>query len=224
VTPGGVDDRRRPVARGHRGLLLDYGGVLTTPVTASFASFEQQAGIPAGRVVALLVAASRSDDGGLIGALERGELAVDRFEAALAELLTSDGHRVPAGPLLAGLFATLRPDGPLWDLAVRARAAGHRTGVLSNSWGTGLYDHERLAAAFDVVVISGEVGLRKPDPAIYRLAADRLDLPPTDVVFVDDLEHNVDVARRVGMAGVLHTGDGAVTAATVAALHGLAWP
>jgi putative hydrolase of the HAD superfamily len=89
------------------------------------------------------------------------------------------------------------------DIVRAARAAGIRTGLLSNSWGLD-YERDGWEALFDAVVISGEVGLRKPDPAIYALAAQRLDLPPEQIVFVDDLRPNVRAAVSAGMVGVQH--------------------
>jgi epoxide hydrolase-like predicted phosphatase len=89
--------------------------------------------------------------------------------------------------------------------AVRAaRDAGIRTGLLSNSWGAGRYDAAMLERHFDAAVISGKVGLRKPDPAIYALAAQELGLPPARIVFVDDLPGNLKPARALGMATVRH--------------------
>ena len=79
-----------------------------------------------------------------------------------------------------------------------ARRAGVRTAMLSNSWGEDRYDRALLAELFDAWVISGEVGLRKPDPAIYELAAERLGLPPAACVFVDDLPGNLKPARALG--------------------------
>jgi epoxide hydrolase-like predicted phosphatase len=58
---------------------------------------------------------------------------------------------------------------------------------------------------FDDIVISGEVGLRKPEPEIFHLAADRIGLRPEECVFIDDLELNVDGARALGMTGIHHT-------------------
>ena len=85
----------------------------------------------------------------------------------------------------------------------RARAAGLQTALLSNSWAN---DYPpALAELFDVMVISGEVGLRKPDPEIYRLTVARLGVEPGECVFVDDLSPNVRGAAAVGMVGVLHT-------------------
>lgn len=199
-----------------RGLLLDYGGVLTPPVRGTFRAFEAAHGIPDGHVLELLVAASRSADGGLIGALERGELELSVFEREVADRLTAAGYPVVVDRLLADLFGQLYPAGRLWDVARRARAAGVRTGLLSNSWGTSFYPQQRLAEHFDVQVISGQVGLRKPDPAIYHLACERLELAPADCVFVDDLPRNVEVARSLGMTAVWHDGDDLAAAQAVA--------
>jgi putative hydrolase of the HAD superfamily len=206
------------------GLLLDFGGVLTTSVTASFAAFERGVGLPEGIVVALLLDASQDADGGLVGRFERGEITPRAFEDELRSRLQRQGHRTPAGSLLTGLFAGLRPDEQVWTLARRVRAAERPTGLLSNSWGRAIYPWERLRAHFDVLVVSGEVGLRKPDPAIYELAAARLALPPQRIVFVDDLERNVEAARACGMVGIVHQQDAAATTAHVLAALGLADP
>jgi epoxide hydrolase-like predicted phosphatase len=85
------------------------------------------------------------------------------------------------------------------------RLAGVRTALCSNSWGTDGYPRDDFGELFDVVVISGEVGLRKPDPAIYQLTAERLGLPPGECVFVDDLAANVRGAAASGMCGIHHT-------------------
>jgi epoxide hydrolase-like predicted phosphatase len=205
-----------------RGLLLDYGGVLTTSVSASFLDWERAQGVEPGRILKLLVGAYDDADGGIIGALERGELTVDDFDARMAQLLVDSGHSVPEGSVLAGLFAGMRPAGDLWDVAARARSAGVRTGLLSNSWGTELYPWERLHETFDTLVISGEVGLRKPDPAIFELAAERLGLEPAQCAFVDDLDRNVRAAADLGMHAVHHTGDVEETRRRLQGLLGLA--
>jgi epoxide hydrolase-like predicted phosphatase len=85
----------------------------------------------------------------------------------------------------------------------RVRNAGYKTGLLSNSWGLD-YPRDDWAELFDVTVISGEVGMRKPDPGIYQLCAEQLGLPPASCVFVDDLAPNIHGAVAVGMVGVLH--------------------
>ncbi len=88
----------------------------------------------------------------------------------------------------------------------RARASGIRTGLISNSWGTRRYDRALLAELFDGVVISGEVGIRKPAPEIYRLGAERAGVSPEDCVFVDDMPVNLDPGAALGMATVHHVG------------------
>jgi epoxide hydrolase-like predicted phosphatase len=93
--------------------------------------------------------------------------------------------------------------------------------MLSNSWGEDRYDRAQLETLFDAWVISGEVGLRKPDPAIYELAAERLGLAPSACVFVDDLPGNLKPARALGMATVVHRGDAAVTLDEVSELLGV---
>jgi putative hydrolase of the HAD superfamily len=93
-----------------------------------------------------------------------------------------------------------------------ARAAGLRTGLLSNAAGCGRPEWPDL---FDVVVLSGIAGVAKPDPAAFLLVAERLGVPPERCVFVDDLRRNVLGAAAVGMTGVHHTS----TAATLQELE-----
>jgi epoxide hydrolase-like predicted phosphatase len=204
-----------------RGLLLDYGGVLTPPVHLSFAAFEAEHGLEPGSSFRVLLEASRTTDGGVIGAIERGELSSEDFDGRLRELLAAAGHLPPAGAMLDGLFAGMRPDGGLWDVARQARAAGVRVGLLSNSWGLSAYPWERLATHFDVRIISGEVGLRKPDRAIYELALQRLGTEPTRTAFVDDLPRNVQAAEELGVFGVVHEGDDQATADMLRAFLGV---
>ena len=92
-----------------------------------------------------------------------------------------------------------------------------RTGLISNSWGTGIYEPRMLSELFDAVVISGDVGLHKPQPEIYALGAERLGVAPEACVFVDDLRENVAGAKAVGMTAILHRD----TEATVAELRRL---
>lgn len=93
--------------------------------------------------------------------------------------------------------------------------------ILSNSW-VGAREKEQARHGFgeacDVIVYSHEEGLTKPDPRIYRLACERLDVAPDEVVFLDDLRANVEAARALGMRGLLFTGD---TIATIRELRAL---
>jgi putative hydrolase of the HAD superfamily len=183
---------------GHRrGLLVDYGGVLTSSPFASFRLFCTAEGLDENAILTQLrVDASARE---LVYALETGALPEPEFEARFAEMLgvTPDG-------LIDRLFAGYEPDEPMLAAVARARASGVRTGLVSNSWGTRRYDRALLAELFDGVVISGEVGMRKPAPEIYRLGAERAGLRPEECVFVDDMPVNLDPASTLGMAAVHH--------------------
>jgi putative hydrolase of the HAD superfamily len=155
-----------------------------------------------------------------IHALERGEAPLTHFETALAsELRLLDGGPVPVNGLLERMFAGSRMDESMLELFRRLHATGVPTGLLSNSWGGG-YPHELFPDMFDAVVISAEVGMRKPEPRIFVHAAELLGLPPADCVFIDDIEQNIAAAEELGFAGVLHT-DTASTTQRVSELLGI---
>jgi FMN phosphatase YigB (HAD superfamily) len=155
-----------------------------------------------------------------IHALERGEAPLTDFEQALAsELRLLDGSPVPGENLLTRMWAGSRMDESMLDLFRRLHASGVPTGLLSNSWGGG-YPHELFPDMFDAVVISAEVGMRKPEPRIFLHAAELLRLPPAECVFIDDIEQNITAAEGLGFTGVLHT-DTPTTAQRVAELLGI---
>ena len=181
------------------GLLIDFGGVLTTDVFVSFQDFCRAEGIETDAVRDRF----RADPGArdLLGDLECGRISEADFEPRFARLLGVADHE----GLIDRLFAGMAPDEAMIEAVRRAREQGVRTGLVSNSWGAGRYDRDAFPELFDGVVISGEVGTRKPDPAIYRMGAEAIGLPPEDCVFVDDLPGNLKPARELGMATVHHT-------------------
>jgi putative hydrolase of the HAD superfamily len=191
------------------GLIVDYGGVLTTDVFASFRAFCDAEGLPPDTVRDRFRSDPEARD--LLAGLETGELDATEFEPRLAALLEVESER-----LIARLFGGVAPDAAMLGGVRELRAGGTPTALLSNSWGDGLaYDRALLADLFDAWVISSEVGLRKPDPAVYELAAERLGVAPRACVFVDDLPGNLKPARALGMATVLHRGDAAATLAKI---------
>jgi epoxide hydrolase-like predicted phosphatase len=204
-------------------VIFDYGGVLTGPVRDSIAAWLHADGIdPASFSRTLKAWLSRdAPDGTPVHRLETGALGVDEFDALLAaELTTRDGRAVDPVGVLALLFAGMRPDPAMFDLARQLRDAGLRVGLLSNSWGN-TYPRERIDGLFDPVVISGEVGLRKPLAPIYALTLERLGLPADRVLFVDDAEPNVLGARAVGMRALQHTDADTTRAALAELIPGL---
>jgi epoxide hydrolase-like predicted phosphatase len=184
-----------------RGLLVDFGGVLTTNVFQSFKQFAEAEGLPPDTVKR----AFKEDREALalLRRLEKGELTHEQFEPLFAERIGIDDHE----GLVGRLFAGVGPDERMIDAVRRARREGVKTGLISNSWGEGLaYDDGMLEELFDAVVISGDVGLHKPDPEIFHLGAERIGVPPEDCVFVDDLRENCAGAEGVGMTAILHRG------------------
>jgi putative hydrolase of the HAD superfamily len=194
----------------YEGLLVDWGGVLTTDVFEAFRAFCELEGLEPDTLRQRFREDPRSRD--LLIALETGQIDEDEFEPRFAEVLG-----VEAPGLIERVFAGAGPDDGMLLAVERARTQGVRTGLISNSWGTRRYDRELLSRLFDGVVISGEIGIRKPSPEIYALGADRLGLPPSRCVFVDDLPFNLKPAAELGMATVRHRS----SAETIAELESL---
>jgi len=186
-----------------RALLLDYGGVLTSPITDSFKAFCADEDISLEDFGEVVSAVGRTTDSPF-AQVERGDITEDQFDVALATLLTDRcGRPIVSKGLKQRMFARVLPDAEMHEAVRVARAAGVKTALVSNSWGGRDYPMDELHQIFDAVVISGHVGMRKPDPEIYLYAAKLLDVAPADCVFVDDFSLNVEGAEAVGMTGVL---------------------
>lgn len=205
--PGNVHGSRRAyTARPHmrKGLLVDYGGVLTTAVVDSFGAFARSEGIDPDALRDVFRSLA-SQDGSLFAAIETGRIGLAEFETRLASAITdSVGSPVVADGLKARLFGTSKSDEAMIAAVRAARAAGVGTVLVSNSWGGGDYPMDLLGELFDSVVISGEVGIRKPDPEIFLHAAALIPADPRDCAFVDDFEVNARGADAVGMRGIWH--------------------
>jgi putative hydrolase of the HAD superfamily len=183
----------------HEGLLMDWGGVMTSNLFASFAAFcEQESLDPQALVSAFAKDPSARD---LLIGFEEGRIAEAEFESGLGRLL----GLARAEGIIDRLFAGAQPDDSMVAAVLAARQAGIKTGLISNSWGTTRYPRELLEDLFEGVVISGEVGIRKPAPQIYELGAQAIGLAPSACVFVDDLPFNLPPAEELGMAVVHHT-------------------
>lgn len=179
-------------------LLIDWGGVLTSNLFASFHAHCLTAGIDP----ALLANRFKGDPEAreLLVAMEKGQLEEPEFEVRFARLLDV----APEG-LIDGLFAGVQPDEAMLQAVRTAHEAGVRTALVSNSWGVHRYPHALFDELFDGVVISGEEGIRKPSRRMYELGAERAGVAPQECVFVDDLEFNLAPAEQLGMATVHHT-------------------
>jgi putative hydrolase of the HAD superfamily len=199
-----------------RAVITDWGGVLTQPIRDTVRDWITADQIDWDTYVAVVgpwlttaydpleVAASARVNP--VHALERGECTVAEFETMLAErLVTTTGGKVIADGLLTRMLSASRPDPVMYQIIRDLRGSGVRTALLSNSWGNDGYPRHDFPGLFDAVVISGEVGMRKPEPRIFLHTAELLDIDPGCCVFIDDLEHNVKAAAGCGMTGVHHT-------------------
>lgn len=202
----------------HRtGLILDFGGVLTTPLLPAVLSFERREGLAEGACITALYldeeGTRRTHD------LERGAITQEEWNVAAARSLG-----VAPDNLMGRIFADLRPEKALIDAAAAARRAGVRVGILSNSVGFApwnLYAGHDLEGSYDAVVISEHHGMRKPEPAIFELALGKLGLPAEACVFVDDTEEYLAPAAELGLVGV-HAKDPEETIARLEVLLGVA--
>jgi epoxide hydrolase-like predicted phosphatase len=199
------------VAAERSAVLLDWGGVMTGDLFSSFAAFCAGEGLDSGALADLF--RHDRDARALLVDFECGRLEEAEFEPRLAAALGVVEH---AG-LIDRLFAGAALDPAMVDGVRALHERGVRTGLVSNSWGTRRYPRELLAELFDGVVISGEVGLRKPAPEIYALGASAVGLPPSACVYVDDVPGNLKPARALGMTTLHHR----AAAATIDALRPL---
>jgi putative hydrolase of the HAD superfamily len=198
------------------GLVVDYGGVLTNPLHGVMRDFCRAEGLADDALVELF---TRDPVGRAAFAdIERGAITQTEWEETTAGLLG-----VAPENLLRRVMTTLRPAGAMLEVVERVRRAGIATACLTNSFGLAPYDpyapwklHER----FDVVVISEQEKLRKPEIEIYRRTLERIGLTGAECLYLDDIEANLAPARELGMTARL-VQDPEAGAAEVARLLGL---
>jgi len=208
-----------------RGVITDWGGVMTNSIPDTVDSWIAADRINRESYTAVMrswvAEAYKLGADNPVHLLERGECPNEEFERLLAEqLLHVDGAPVRADGLLARMFAGTALNTMMLDLIRSLRRAGLRTALLSNSWGKNDYPRELFPGLFDVVVISAEVGMRKPEERIFRHTAALLGLEPHECAFIDDVEANVAAARAIGLVG-LHYREPAPSVAWLADLLGL---
>ena len=195
------------------GLLIDVGGVLTNDIFASFDAYLAREGLEYQSFRELYFDTPEVRD--LLHRLEVGELHHTDAQAPLAAMLGLPADR--ADDLFPGLYERVDFVPEMTDAVEALRRSGVRTGVLSNSWWFPMYDKPFYERAFDVQVVSGRVGVRKPERRMFELGLEALGIPAERILFVDDFEENLPPARELGMAVFLH--DPADPARTVAELE-----
>jgi putative hydrolase of the HAD superfamily len=189
----------------YEALIVDFGGVLTTPLQDGLVVFAEALGIELQDLVRVALRAYSGAEDELVVGFEKGHINDEEFGAAFARRLQEEsGVEIDAEGLVDRIFAGLRLEEPMMEAVVTARKSGLKTALLSNSWGLGLYPRQRFPEMFDKVVISGEVGMRKPDAEIFEHTIKELGIAPERCVFVDDHPGHLKAAADIGMKTVLH--------------------
>jgi putative hydrolase of the HAD superfamily len=191
-----------------RAVIFDFGGVILTSPFEAFARYERANGLPDGFLRRLN---ATDPDTNAWARLERSEVDLAGFAELFEAEARAAGHPVDGGAVLSLLAGELRPE---MVEALRRCHERLRTALLTNNFvavdgaaaRTG--PMATVLDLFDVVVESSRAGIRKPDPAIYRLVCAELDVAPAEAVFLDDLGVNLKPARAMGMTTIKVTDPG----------------
>jgi putative hydrolase of the HAD superfamily len=183
-------------------VVFDFGGVIIAAPFAHFAEVEERYGLAPDL---LRQVNTRNPDSNAWAQFERGDLAVDEFVHLFEEEVHAaggaiDGHEIVQ--LLRGASMAYEHANPAMLDAIRTcKERGIKVALLTNN--TAPLDTapgtEWVCETFDAVVESSKVGMRKPDPGIYELACDELDVDPNNAAMLDDLGINLKPARALGM-------------------------
>ena len=189
-------------------VIFDFGGVITSSPFEAFNRMEAERGLPHNLVRRINAA---NPDANAWALFERAEIDAARFDSLFAQEARTLGHELPGRDVLALLSGDIRAE--MVAALDWLKANGYRIGCITNNVPTGhgaqmssTADRAEAIAAilarFDHVVESSKVGIRKPDPAIYRLACDALGVSPERCVYLDDLGINCKPAAALGMAAI----------------------
>jgi len=188
-------------------VVSDFGGVLTTPLMETFAALQEQDGLDQGALGHALRGIAERNGAHPLHELECGRMTEHEFLASLSAQLTADlGRDIEMLSFADRYFGHLGPNEAMIAFLRELRDGGYRLAMLTNNvreWEPRWRAMLPVDELFEVVVDSAFVGLRKPDPAIYRLTCDRLGVAPEACLFVDDVEVNCTAAADLGMEAVL---------------------
>ena len=188
-----------------RAVISDFGGVLTTPLMESFAAYQRHSGITPRQLGEAMIRIHDASGRHPLHELERGAITEEEFLRGLELELGGD---TTLREFRQTYFDALNPNEEMIELMRDLRGRGFRMALLTNNvrewehrWRAMLPDIDEI---FEVVVDSAFVGMRKPEPDIYRLTVERLGggLGPAECVFVDDVEANCRAAIELGMTAV----------------------
>jgi putative hydrolase of the HAD superfamily len=187
-------------------VISDFGGVLTTPLIRSFMAFQDVTGISMETLGTTMQRIAEADGEHPLFELERGRITEAAFLERMADELEGDlGHRPEMHRFGEIYFEALHPNEPMIELMRELKADGLRLALLTNNvreWEPVWRSMLPVDEIFEFVVDSAFVGCRKPERRIYEIALERLGLPATSCLFVDDVEVNVEAARELGLTAV----------------------
>jgi len=183
-----------------KAIIFDFGGViLRTHEWHGRRKWEQKFGLAENEVEAIVFTSDmgRQAQLGKVSYAEHWDWLGQHFNLSTAELNEFEADFWAGDVLDVGLITL-----------IRQLKTNYKTGLISNAFDDlrdTLANHFHIDDAFDVIVISGEEGIMKPDARLYQIALDRLGVAPHESIFIDDFRHNIEGARVVGMAGIHFT-------------------
>lgn len=187
-------------------VISDFGGVLTTPLLDSFRAFQDSSGVSVESLGRAMVAIAERSGANPLFELETGRLTERAFLAEMgSELSALLGREVEMQGFGEAYFEHLDANDPMIDFMRELRGRGYRMALCTNNvreWEPRWRAMLPVDEIFDVIVDSGFVGARKPDPEIYEITLERLGAPGHACLFVDDIEVNCEAARSFGMQAV----------------------
>ena len=187
-----------------KAVLFDLGGVVFGSPLQAIRDYETELGFERNAINRV---AAETAPSGAWSRLERGELDLASFYPAFEKDCASAGLEIDARLMMERMSQASEPRPIMLEALVKLRAAAIRIGALTNNWahtddGSESDGTRAFRGHFDVFIESSVEGLRKPDPAIYRLACERLGVAPEEVIFLDDIGPNLKPARAMGMTTI----------------------
>jgi putative hydrolase of the HAD superfamily len=225
ATPTEASRDTSDISTTRRAVLFDLGGVVLGSPLHAIRDYERELGFARN---AINLVAANSAPGGAWSRLERGEIEMESFYIAFEADCAAAGLTMNARVMMQRMSESAEPRPAMLSAIERLRDSGFRVGALTNNWAH-VEDAERsdgtraLRARFDVFIESSVEGLRKPDPRIYELACERLEVTPGEVIFLDDIGGNLKPARAMGMA-TIKVDQPDVALAALSRLVGLSFP
>ena len=187
-------------------VLFDFGGIYSASPFGAFESFAAEIGAPASTVIEVVFGPYDRDTDHPWHQLERGEISLEQTIQGIQARASAAKIELDPIQVLMKLGSGPGPRDAMLERTRALRDAGYRTGLVTNNieaFREGWRSLIPVDELFDSVVDSSEVGVRKPDPAIYQLALERTGVTAARTVFVDDFAGNIAAAEKLGMWGIL---------------------